>query len=878
MTTATELTPMMQQYRSVKKQSPHAILFFRMGDFYEMFFEDAKIASRVLGLTLTARESKGSKVPMCGIPHHASPGYIARLIRAGHKVAICDQTEDPRFAKGIVKRELTRIVTPGTVLDENLLSEKTNNFLVALQRSGGRFGLAYLDLSTGEFKLTEIETIEELRNEITRLDPKEALISESLEQDETLYRYLESLLPAAKTIYPDWIFSFDHAYELLKEQFKTQSLDGFGCQGLIPGIGASGAVLHYLKENLHQSLKHIHNLATYTTNSYVVLDIPTQRNLELVQTQRGQSGEGTLLWVLDATTTSMGGRLLRQWILHPLTSLEELTKRQDAIEDLLQNRSQLVDLREATGEVKDLERLMGRLNCASANARDLIGLKVSLTQIPTIKEKLKSFQSSLLKGLDSHLDPMDDLRDKIAQTLLDNPPITIQEGGCIREGIHPELDELRSIARDGKAWIARYQQEEIAKTGVKSLKVRYNKVFGYYIEVSHANRDSIPENYIRKQTLVNAERFITPELKDYETKVMSAQEKSHSLEYELFCGLRDQVLEQTKRIQKLAQAVAHLDVLSSLAWKAVEGDYTRPKLSEGDKLEIVGGRHPVIEKMLVEEKFIPNDTLLDCKENQISIITGPNMAGKSTYIRQVALLTLMAQIGSFIPAEKAEMGIVDRIFTRVGASDELTRGHSTFMVEMNEAANILNHATPQSLIILDEIGRGTSTFDGISLAWAIAEYLHNNPLVKAKTLFATHYHELTELEQLHEGIKNHNVAVKEWNDKVIFLRKIVRGGTDKSYGIHVARLAGLPQEVIQRSIEILTNLEKGAIREDGTPTFIASKNLSSKKSSKDDQLYLFAKTDTPILQKIKNIDLKNMTPLEALNTIHKLQKDANEPN
>ncbi len=872
-TATTQLTPMMQQYKSVKKQMPQAILFFRMGDFYEMFFEDAKIASRILGLTLTARDAKGNKVPMCGVPHHASEGYIARLIRAGHKVAICDQVEDPREAKGIVKRELTRVITPGTVLDENLLTEKKNNFLVALHRSGGRFGLAYLDISTGEFKLTEISTLDELRNELTRLDPREVLVSDLVEKDEALIKYLSGLLPLAKTIYEDWIFSYDHAYELLKEQFKTHSLDGFGCQGMIPGIAAAGAILHYLKENLHQSLKHIHQLATYSSEAYLVLDIATQRNLELVQTQRGETGEGTLLWVLDATVTAMGGRLLRQWILHPLTSVAHLIERQEAVGELLEKRSLLLDLREALSEVKDLERLMGRLNCASANPRDLVGLKESLLQIPKIKSLLESIESTLLKNIFSQLDPMPELTTAIVATLVDHPPLKLQEGGVIREGIHAELDELRSISRDGKAWIARYQQQEINRTGIKSLKVRYNQVFGYYIEISHANKDSVPADYIRKQTLVNAERFITPELKEYETKVMTAQEKSQALEYELFCALREKVLLETERVQRLAQALSHLDVLASLSWKAAEADYVRPTLVEqSDQLEIIAGRHPVIEKMLSGEKFIPNDTLLDCQENQLAIITGPNMAGKSTYIRQVALLTLMAQIGSFVPAEKMTMGVVDRIFTRVGASDELSRGHSTFMVEMNEAANILNHATSRSLIILDEIGRGTSTFDGISLAWAIAEYLHNNPAVKAKTLFATHYHELTELERIHDGVKNYNVAVKEWNDQVIFLRKIVRGGTDKSYGIHVARLAGLPQQVIHRSLEILANLEKGAISEDGKPTFAGGGKSPSPQGGQ--QLFLFEKEEHPVIKKLKQLDLNSMTPIDALTTLNKLQKES----
>lgn len=872
MSTTAELTPMMQQYRNVKKQIPQAILFFRMGDFYEMFFEDAKTASRVLGLTLTARDSKKNKVPMCGVPHHASEGYIARLIKAGYKVAICDQTEDPKQAKGIVKRELTRIVTPGTVLDENLLSEKSNNYLVAVHRSGGLFGLSLLDLSTGEFKLTEISTIDELRNELTRLDPKEVLVSNMIEEDEMLSKYLRGVLPEARTVYEDWIFSYDHGYELLKEHFKTQSLDGFGCQGVIPGIAAAGAILHYLKENLHQSLKHIHHLSTYSNNAYVVLDVATQRNLELMQTQRGETGEGTLLWVLDATMTAMGGRLLRQWILHPLTSLEELTQRQTAVGELLEQRSALVEIREVLAEIKDLERLMGRLNCAGANGRDLVGLAASLGQIPQLREKLSPFKAPLLQKLIENLDPMPELRQKISQTLIDSPPITIQEGGCIREGVDAELDELRAISRDGKAWIARYQQQEIERTGIKSLKVRYNKVFGYYLEVSHANKELVPEDYIRKQTLVNAERYITPELKDYETKVMSAQEKSQIIEYKIFCDLRDQVLEQTEPVQKLARAVSEADVLGSLAWKGAEGDYVCPQLHEGTRLEITAGRHPVIEKMLSGEKFVPNDTLLDTEENQLAIITGPNMAGKSTYIRQVALLTLMAHIGSFIPAEKAQISIVDRVFTRVGASDELARGQSTFMVEMNEAANILNHATPKSLLILDEIGRGTSTFDGISLAWAIAEYLHNNPLVKAKTLFATHYHELTELEQIHEGVKNYNVSVKEWNDQVIFLRKIVPGGTDKSYGIHVARLAGLPQAVISRSLEILTNLEKGAIREDGKPTFAQDRGLKRDTDS-NEQLFLFEQEDPPVVQKLREIDLNLLTPLEALNALNELKKE-----
>lgn len=580
-----------------------------------------------------------------------------------------------------------------------------------------------------------------------------------------------------------------------------------------------------------------------------------------------------MLWVLDATLTAMGGRLLRQWILHPLTSVNDLNARQETVQELLENRNLLLDLREILAEVKDLERLMGRLNCTSANPRDLVGLKQSLRQIPAIKTQLAATESSLLAQINQQLDPLKELTEAIEATLTENPPFKIQEGGVIQEGIHPELDQLRSIAKDGKAWMARYQQDEINRTGVKSLKVRYNKVFGYYIEISHANKESVPKDYIRKQTLVNAERFITPELKEYETKVMTAQEKIGALEYELFCALREKVLSQTEKIQKLAQAISHLDVLASLAWKAAEANYVRPKIDNSDELNIVGGRHPVIEKMLQGEKFIPNDTLLDCAENQLGIITGPNMAGKSTYIRQVALLALMAQIGSFVPAEKMQIGVVDRIFTRVGASDELSRGQSTFMVEMNEAANILNHATPQSLIILDEIGRGTSTFDGISLAWAIAEYLHNHKQVKAKTLFATHYHELTELERLHEGVKNYNVSVKEWNDQVIFLRKIMRGGTDKSYGIHVARLAGLPREVIQRSLEILSNLEKGAIGEDGKPTFSHSINGSVALNQTHEQLFLFESKEHPIVSKIKKMNLNQMTPIDALTALAQLKKE-----
>jgi DNA mismatch repair protein MutS len=829
-------TPMMKQYRQIRNQLPEdTILFFRLGDFYEMFFDDAKTAAGILDIALTKRH----KVPMCGFPYHSAHGYLAKLIRAGVKVAICEQMEDPAQAKGIVKRDITRIITPGTVLEEQVLESGRNNFLAGLHQQDGRFGMAMLDLSTGEFWMEEAESASAVKDNLVRYAPAECIVPDDDHGAEAYREIFHEGTETLLTPHDEWTFESDAAYDILIRHFKVHSLEGFGCEKHRAGTGAAGAVLHYVKNQLRNEVDHIFQVRLKNPDDFMHLDEATIANLELVQGQNPlvKGKAPTLLNLLNTTQTAMGGRLLREWILRPRTVLAEIVERHDAIEAILADRAKFRELREKLGEIRDMERLIARVNTGSGNARDLQAIAQSLQALPAVKTAAATIGANRLHTLADEVNALPETCELIKRAISDEPPITIKDGGLLQAGYHAELDELRQAATEGRQWLAEFQTREQGRTGIKNLKIRYNKVFGYYIEVSKANLDMVPEEYTRKQTLVNAERFITPELKEYENKILGAQERSEELEHELFLEIRSQVRAQTRVIQDTAVAVAELDVIATLSERALSLHYARPTMNEDDQIHIGDGRHPVIEHLADTERFVPNDTRLDGLENQLILITGPNMAGKSTYIRQVALIVIMAQIGSYVPASDCSVGIVDRLFTRVGASDDLARGRSTFMVEMQETANILNNATPKSLIILDEIGRGTSTFDGISIAWAVAEHLHNHTTVKAKTLFATHYHELTELERTLPGVKNYNVLVKESGDRIRFMRKIVPGSADKSYGIQVGRLAGLPDSVVARAKEILKNLEEGELNEAGQPQ-LAKKRPRKGKSDKD-QMSLF---------------------------------------
>jgi DNA mismatch repair protein MutS len=827
---------MMQQYMSIRRQvDDDTILFFRMGDFYEMFFDDAKKAAGILEISLTKR----NKVPMCGVPYHSAEPYLSRLIRAGCKVAICEQMEDPAQARGVVRRDVVRIVTPGTILEENVLDSKQHNFLAGLCVKQGVYGLALIDLSTGEFWVEEARSSETVRNNLFRYAPSECVVAEEQMNEPVLRDVLGVDGATLVSAHEDWTFEYDTAQDFLIRHFRVHSLKGFGCDEMPAATGAAGGVLHYVSQELRRQVSHVRQLRVRREQDYVLLDETTLTNLDLVPARpvAGRGAPPTLLKTLDTTTTPMGGRLMREWIVRPLTRLRAIEDRLDAVEAFTQRRSILSSVRDALSHVRDLERLIARLGAGSGNARDLNAVAQSLEILPTVHDELAAFTSSRIKELAAHVAPQPALVKAVREAIQDEPPITIKEGGLIRKGYHAELDDLREAATQGKQWLADYQVKEQQRTGIRNLKIRHNKVFGYYIEITKSNLDDVPPDYTRKQTLVNAERFITPELKDYENRIVGAQERSMGLEYELFLDLRNRVVAETGRIQETAQALAELDVLAALAERALALRYVRPRVHEENRMLIRDGRHPIIEAMNSAEPFVPNDTELDNQTHQLILITGPNMAGKSTYIRQVALLAIMAQMGSFVPAREAEIAVVDRVFTRVGASDDLARGRSTFMVEMQETANILNNATHRSLIVLDEIGRGTSTFDGISIAWAVAEYLHNHNEVKAKTLFATHYHELTDLARTLPGVKNYNVLVREKNDRIAFLRKIVPGAADKSYGIQVARLAGLPDEVIERAREILSNLEEGEFAESGQPKL--AERRPKKPPQSDNQLPLF---------------------------------------
>ncbi len=875
----TRFTPLMEQYHRIKKEYPDTILFFRLGDFYEMFGDDAKLGSKVLEIALTSRQ----KVPMCGVPYHSVSKYIATLIKAGHKVAICEQLEDAKVTKDLVKRDVIRVITPGTVLEENLLPEKSNNFLasVYLERPNmEKAGLSFVDISTGEFLATEIEgpnILEEVSLELTRLPVAEVLLPKEEEGNARLINLLKAhSLPV--NYVDDWNFLKENAYQKLVSQFQLHSLKGLGLENRELAIGASGAIISYLEATQKMALSHLLRLKFYSKSEFMVLDESTRTNLELVANVQNNTKEGSLLGVLDLTQTAMGGRRLRQYIIEPLTDVERIRDRQEGVEEFFSDSINRGKVREVLKKVSDLERLISRLSCGTANARDLIGLKNSLKVVPRIKELIGGLKSRIIRELSEELHDLKEVVDLIESAIVPEPPPTLKEGGIIRPEYDKELNELYQAARGGKEWVAELEAKERKRTGINSLKVGYTSVFGYYIEVTKPNLKQVPQDYIRKQTLINAERFITPELKDKEALILGAEERKVELEYEIFQKVRNRIIGEARKIQEVARTIGEIDVLSSLSEVAANNNYAKPTLTDGEVVSIKAGRHPVVEKMLIGEKFIPNDTYLDGSENQILIITGPNMAGKSTYIRQVALIVLLAQMGSFVPAEEATIGIVDRIFTRISTRDSIARGESTFMVEMIETANILNNATSRSLLVLDEIGRGTSTFDGISIAWAAVEHLNGmarrmptsaepeGPL-GPRTLFATHYFELTELSQTLSGVKNYNFAVREWGDKVIFLRKLMEGSADKSYGIHVAQLAGLPKEVLERAKEILYHLEKNSYREDGLPKL-------AKVEKEPKQLSLFAELEQSLIKELNALKVEDMTPLEALNKLQELKEKA----
>ena len=879
------LTPMMQQYMAIKEQYKDCILFYRLGDFYEMFYDDALTASRELEITLTGKNcGQEERAPMCGVPYHAVDVYLNKLVAKGYKVAICEQAEDPKQAKGIVKREVIRIVTPGTNLSQQALDEGRNNYLMCLVYDDNQFGLAITDISTGDFYTTEVATLKELYDEIHRFSPSEIICNESFYMSGASLDDFKDRLHVSVSTLDTWYMDEAVSVQKIKEHFKVASLDGLGLTDFPSGTLAVGALLLYLYETQKNTLDNLTKITPYRSGGYMIIDSATNRNLELIETLREKQKKGSLLWVLDKTKTAMGARLMRNWIEQPLIEKKKITARQDAVEELYNDMITREEIREYLNAVYDLERLVTRISYRTANPRDLIAFKTSLGMIPPVKQLLSQAKSAELKEIDERMDCLEDIYDLIEKSIQDEPPIMIREGGMIKEGYNEDVDKFRLSRTEGKTWLAELEAREKEKTGIKNLRVRYNKVFGYYLEVTNSYKELVPEDWTRKQTLANAERYITPELKELEDMILGAEDKLAALEYDLYCEVRDSIGEQVVRIQETAKAIAHLDVLASLACVAQSNDYVRPSINTKGVIDIQGGRHPVVEKMNNNQMFIDNDTYLDNKNHRISIITGPNMAGKSTYMRQSALIVLMAQIGSFVPAKSANIGIVDRIFTRVGASDDLASGQSTFMVEMTEVANILRNATSRSLLILDEIGRGTSTFDGLSIAWAVVEHISNPKLLGAKTLFATHYHELTELEGKLDSVNNYCIAVREQGDDIIFLRKIIRGGADKSYGIQVARLAGVPDSVIDRAKEISGWLEETDVTD-------KAKNLQVRTSAKkkevvreavpaEKQMSLFDiyPADHPVLKELAGLDVSNMTPIQALNTLYELQKRLKETN
>ena len=870
---------MMTHYLETKKQYPDCILFYRLGDFYEMFFEDALTASRELEITLTGKEcGLEERAPMCGVPYHAVDSYLYKLVQKGYKVAIAEQMEDPKQAKGLVKREVIRVVTPGTITSSQALDEKKNNFLMGIVYIGDMFGISICDITTWDYLVTEVEGERSLLDEIHKFAPSEIICNEAFYMSSVDLEDLKNRYHVAISSLDNHYFSDESCRKVLKEHFRVNSLDGLGLQDYDAGVIAAGAVMEYLYQTQKTSMSHIVTLTPYTTGQFMVIDTSTRRNLELVETLREKQRRGSLLWVLDKTKTAMGARLMRNFIEQPLIHREEILARQNAIEELNMSYISREELREYLNPVYDLERLIGRISYRSANPRDLIAFKNSLEMLPHIKAILEEFNSPVLKEIWQDRDPLEDLCQLIGDAIVEDPPILTREGGMIKEGYHEEADRLRHAKTEGTTWLAQLEARERDKTGIKNLKIKYNKVFGYYLEVTNSFKELVPEYFVRKQTLANAERYTTSELKELEDVILGAEDKLFSLEYDLFCQVRDRIGGEVGRIQTTAKAIAALDVFCSLSLVATRNNYVKPRINEKGSIHIKNGRHPVVELMLKDSLFVANDTVLDNNKNRISIITGPNMAGKSTYMRQTALIVLMAQIGSFVPADGADIGVCDRIFTRVGASDDLASGQSTFMVEMNEVANILRNATRSSLIILDEIGRGTSTFDGLSIAWAVAEYISNTKVLGAKTLFATHYHELTELEGTMSGVTNYCIAVKEQGDDIVFLRKIVKGGADKSYGIQVAKLAGVPEPVIVRAKELVEELSSADITAKAREIAEASSNVTQRKTvTKPDEVDLNQMTifDTvkneDIIQELEGIQINEITPVEALNILSRLQ-------
>lgn len=860
-----ELTPLMRQYNRIKKNHPDAILFFRLGDFYEMFGQDAIIASKILQITLTSRDKgKANPVPMCGVPHFASETYISKLIRAGYKVAICEQLEDAKDVRGVVNRDVVKVITPGTFMPDN---PKENNYILCLFQKENIFGIAVADITTGEFLL--YESCNSIIDEVSRFQIGEVLYPISLKNNPSI---LNDLSGYYLTPYDDWYFDYIEAYRKLLSHFRVASLEGYGCEGMIVAISSAGALLNYLEET-QRGVVTFKRLKVLRGGSYMLLDAVTQRNLEILKNMQTGDREGSLLGVMDETITPMGGRLLRTWLINPLLSIDEIRKRQSAVAFLTENPDVLSRTRNLLEGVSDIERLSSRINSGSANARDLLSLKDSLRIIPELKETTY-VDNQTIRSISGGIDSLDEVCTLIEKAIDEDAPATLKEGGLIKKGFNKEVDELRHIRGNVKDFIATLQEKERRRTGISSLKVGYNKVFGYYIEITKSNLSLVPDDYIRKQTLTGGERFITPELKEYEAKILSAESRLGELEYQIFTDIREKISGYTERLQVTASAIAELDVYQCLAYVAKRNNYVCPDVDEEGRIEIIEGRHPVLERMSLNERFVPNDTIIDTDANRVIVITGPNMAGKSTYMRQVALIILLAQIGSFVPAKEARIGIVDRIFTRIGASDILTKGQSTFMVEMIETANILNNATEKSLILLDEVGRGTSTFDGISIAWAVVEYIVRK--LRSRTLFATHYHELTELSLCLEGIRNLNVAVKEWGDEIIFLRKVIDGPADKSYGIQVARLAGLPDETITRAREVLANLEKSELNEVGAPRLAYTSGQETAEVIRQNQLDLFTTQADPVIKEILGLDVLGMTPIDALNKLYEMKRRLSE--
>ncbi len=873
-------SPMMQHYLETKEQYKDCILFYRLGDFYEMFFDDAIAVSKELELTLTGKDcGQEERAPMCGIPFHAAENYITRLVSNGYKVAICEQMEEPKKAKGIVKREVIKVVTPSTNLSVQSLDETRNNYLCGIVYLGEKIGVSFIDYTTGDYFVTELENGSELIDELNKFVPSEIIVNEYFNMSGIDISFVVEKLGISVSALDNWYFDEDTCNNKLLSHFKLTTLDGLGLKDYSVGIISAGAVLLYLYETQKNDLMHITSLAPYTTGKYMLIDSSSRRNLELVETLREKQKRGSLLWVLDKTKTAMGARTLRSMLEQPLINKASIEDRLNGIEELNNNAIDREEIREYLNPIYDLERLMTKISCKSANPRDLIAFRNSLEMIPYIKNIMGTFKSNLFKEAFEKMDDLQDLYQLVNNAIVDDPPIAMRDGGIIKEGYSEEADKLRKAKTEGKEWLAQLEEREKQNTGIKNLKIKYNKVFGYYLEVTNSFKNLVPVNWVRKQTLTNAERYTTEELKKLEDVILGAEDKLYSLEYDLFAEVREIIAGEVLRIRNTAKAIAMIDVFSSLSVVAQQNGYVRPKINEKGIIDIKNGRHPVVEKMINNDMFVANDTYLDNSANRVSIITGPNMAGKSTYMRQTALIVLMAQVGSFVPASSADVGIVDRIFTRVGASDDLASGQSTFMVEMTEVANILRNATQKSLLILDEIGRGTSTFDGLSIAWAVVEYIANTKILGAKTLFATHYHELTELEGTLDGVNNYCIAVKECGDEIVFLRKIVKGGADKSYGIQVAKLAGVPDTVIERAKKLVAELSDADISQKAKDIaqYSKKKEKMNEQYKKVDELEVKQMTlfDTvgndDIIEEIKNIDIGNMTPIDALNMLYKLQ-------